>query len=255
MEILDFISEIENRNTELENYLLSLSISSRNETLKEIMKDIIKTNEVLKEIEKSKGNHLPIAERKKYNMLENIVESYTSKILENPTKKINYLREFLNHFQTINDSDKEVERREKKIIDEWSSKQNLMEKRIFTSWSLMIPKDFSEDWDENKLQLISPDDRRCITISAVTLDRNIPAEMALPPVEEFMRMGGKLHSKIKKGKLRGYIIENMMHDVFIIQCSIAGPSRLLMLTFTISNTKEDKDWAFQVIDSVKLYQS
>ena len=140
-------------------------------------------------------------------------------------------------------------------FSEWSSKQNLMEKRIFTSWSLMIPKDFSEDWDENKLQLISPDDRRCITISAVTLDRNIPAEMALPPVEEFMRMGGKLHSKIKKGKLRGYIIEKMMHDVFIIQCSIAGPSRLLMLTFTISNTKEDKDWAFQVSDSVKLYQS
>ena len=107
-EILDFIREIENRNIELEKYLSGLSISSRNETLKDIMKDILENNEVLKEIEKSKGNHLHIAERKKDNMLENIVESYTSKILENPTKKIIYLREFLNHFQTINDSDKDV---------------------------------------------------------------------------------------------------------------------------------------------------
>ena len=107
-EILDFIREIENRNIELEKYLSGLSISSRNETLKDIMKDILENNEVLKEIEKSKGNHLHIAERKNDNALENIVESYTSKILENPTKKIIYLREFLNHFQTINDSDKDV---------------------------------------------------------------------------------------------------------------------------------------------------
>ncbi|KKM95580.1 hypothetical protein LCGC14_1186840, partial [marine sediment metagenome] len=53
-------------------------------------------------------NHLHIAERKKDNTLENIVESYTSKIIEKPTKKIIYLREFLSNFQTINDSDKDV---------------------------------------------------------------------------------------------------------------------------------------------------
>jgi len=107
-EILDFIREIENRNIELENYLSELTISSRNETLKDIMKDIIENNDVLKEIEKSKGNHLHTAERDKSSTLENIVESYISKILENPTKKIIYLREFLNNFQTINDSDKDV---------------------------------------------------------------------------------------------------------------------------------------------------
>jgi len=107
-EILDFIREIENRNIELEKYLSGLSISSRNETLKDIMKNILENNEVLKEIEKSKGNHLHIAERKKDNTLENIVESYTSKIIEKPTKKIIYLREFLSNFQTINDSDKDV---------------------------------------------------------------------------------------------------------------------------------------------------
>ena len=107
-QILDFIKEIENRNIELENYLSDLSISSRNATLKDIMKDILENNEVLRQIEKSKGIHLHTAEREKSSTLENMVESYTAKIIENPTKKIIYLREFLNNFRTINDSDKDV---------------------------------------------------------------------------------------------------------------------------------------------------
>jgi hypothetical protein len=106
--ILDMIKDIENKNSEIENYISSLSVLSRNETLKEIMNDIIDKNSVLQEIEKSKGDHLHGGLKEQVNKLENMVESYILKIQENPTKKIIYLREFLENFISISSSDKDV---------------------------------------------------------------------------------------------------------------------------------------------------
>ena len=66
----------------------------------------------------------------------------------------------------------------------------------------------------------------------------------------------KFHSSINIYKVLGYIYETDQYpdmDKFLYQCTIAGPSRLLMLSFTISNTIKNKKWALQVIDSVKLY--
>ncbi len=55
--ILELIREIEQKNSEIEKHISSLSISTRNESLKEIMNNIIKKNKVLLEIEGSKGPH------------------------------------------------------------------------------------------------------------------------------------------------------------------------------------------------------
>ena len=107
-EILNMIKEIEKKNSEIEKYLSSLSILSRNETLKNIMDNIIKSNSILQEIEKSKGEHLHTEVKEQVNALQNLVENFISKIQEKPTKKIIYLREFLENFPSISNNDKDV---------------------------------------------------------------------------------------------------------------------------------------------------
>ena len=107
-EILNMIQEIEKKNSEIEKYLSKLSILSRNETLKDIMNNIIESNSILQEIEKSKGEHLHREVKEQVNALQTLVENYISKIQEKPTKKIIYLREFLENFPSISNNDKDV---------------------------------------------------------------------------------------------------------------------------------------------------
>jgi hypothetical protein len=107
-EILNMIKEIEKKNSEIEKYLSELSILSRNETLKNIMNNIIESNSILQEMEKSKGGHLHTEVNEKANALQNLVDNFISKIQEKPTKKIIYLREFLENFPSITNNDKDV---------------------------------------------------------------------------------------------------------------------------------------------------
>jgi len=107
-EILNMIKEIEKKNSEIEKYLSRLSILSRNETLKNIMNNIIESNSILQEIEKSKGEHLHTEVKEQTNALQNLVDNFISKIQEKPTKKIIYLREFLENFPSISSNDKDV---------------------------------------------------------------------------------------------------------------------------------------------------
>ncbi len=107
-EILNMIKEIEKKNSEIEKYLSGLSILSRNETLKNIMNTIIESNSILQEIEKSKGEHLHTEVKEQANALQNLVDNFISKIQEKPTKKIIYLREFLENFPSISNNDKDV---------------------------------------------------------------------------------------------------------------------------------------------------
>jgi hypothetical protein len=106
--ILELIREIEQKNSEIEKHISSLSISTRNESLKEIMNNIIKKNKVLLEIEGSKGPHLHSGIKESTNLLQKMVESFLLKIQENPAKKIIYLREFLDNFKSISNKDKDV---------------------------------------------------------------------------------------------------------------------------------------------------
>ncbi len=106
--ILSLIDEIEKNNSEIIGYISSLSILTRNESLKEIMNDIIEKNQILQEIEGSKRPHLHPVINEKSNLLRQMVNNFFVKIQENPTKKIIYLREFLDSFKSISKNDKEV---------------------------------------------------------------------------------------------------------------------------------------------------
>ena len=106
--ILGMIDEIEKKNSEIKKYISSLSILTRNESLKEIMNDIIEKNKILQEIEGFKRPHLHTVVNEKTNLLPEIVNNSFVKIQENPAKKIIYLREFLDNFKSISKDDKEV---------------------------------------------------------------------------------------------------------------------------------------------------
>ena len=106
--ILELIREIEKKNSEIEKYISGLSVLTRNESLKEIMNNIIEKNNVLMEIEGFKGPHLHSGIKETTNLLQEMVESFVIKIQENPAKKIIYLREFLDNFNSISNRDKEV---------------------------------------------------------------------------------------------------------------------------------------------------
>ncbi|MHA1933015.1 MAG: hypothetical protein ACW96X_10765 [Promethearchaeota archaeon] len=106
--ILRMIDEIEKKNSDIEKYISGLSILTRNESLKVIMNDIIEKNDILQEIEGSKRPHLHTVINDKTNVLREIVNNCVFKIQENPTKKIIYLREFLDNFKSISKNDREV---------------------------------------------------------------------------------------------------------------------------------------------------
>jgi hypothetical protein len=106
--ILELIREIEKKNSEIEKYISGLSVLTRNESLKEIMNNIIEKNNILMEINGSKGPHLHSGIKETINLLQEMVESFVIKIQKNPAKKIIYLREFLENFKSISNRDKEV---------------------------------------------------------------------------------------------------------------------------------------------------
>ncbi len=106
--ILDFIREIKDKNSEMEKYLSSLPILSREDMLKEIARKIIENNKVLQEIVGSKEKILSGEAKEKIHTIEERINSVISNIQENETKKIIYLREFIDTFQEISEKDKNV---------------------------------------------------------------------------------------------------------------------------------------------------
>jgi len=106
--ILDFIREIKDKNFEMEEYLSSLPILSREDMLKEIARKIIENNKVLQEIVGSKEKILSGEVKEKIHTIEERIDSVISNIQENEIKKVIYLREFIDTFQEISDNDKNV---------------------------------------------------------------------------------------------------------------------------------------------------
>ena len=106
--IRSMIKGIEKKNTEFQQYLSNVKILSRNNILKEISYDIIKNNKLFQKLQVgSNGVYVTKEEIKKtsnYNFIEEII----SKIQNNPTKKIIFLREFLNKIEGISENDKDV---------------------------------------------------------------------------------------------------------------------------------------------------
>lgn len=130
--IIEMIKAIENKNSEMEEYISNLSILSRNEMLKKITQDIINNNSLLQELIGTEMYIISSEETEK-NSSSYIIEGYINKIQKNPYKKVIFLREFLGLFQErISDMDKEVilkslkdEKNEEKLREEMISLANI----------------------------------------------------------------------------------------------------------------------------------
>jgi hypothetical protein len=106
--ILEIIKEVENKNSEIGKYLSNLNILPRNEMLKEITRDIISKNSIVQELLGSEGQIIS-KEKEGGASIDHIIEAYYEKIQNSPTKKIIFLREYLELFQDrITDNDKDV---------------------------------------------------------------------------------------------------------------------------------------------------
>jgi len=130
--ILKMIKAIENKNSEMEEYISNLSILSRNDMLKKITQDIINNNSLLQELIGTETQIISREEIEK-NSSEFIIESYINKIQKDPYKKVIFLRDFLELFQErISEMDKEVilkslrdEKNEEKLREEMVSLANI----------------------------------------------------------------------------------------------------------------------------------
>jgi hypothetical protein len=105
--IYQMIESIEEKNSQLEKYLKNLPFSSRNKMLKEIVRDVVSNNELIRQL------GIPIEtmytkETVSESLIENVVADIVVNIQNNETKKVIYLREFLSMFQEISENDKSV---------------------------------------------------------------------------------------------------------------------------------------------------
>lgn len=106
-ETLSNIKSIDKKNLEIEKNLSELPILSRKEMLIEITNDIIKQHKILQEEGFSKEN-VYTSEPGEVDSISIILESLISDIKKTPSKKIIYLRLFLDRFHEISEQDKNV---------------------------------------------------------------------------------------------------------------------------------------------------
>jgi len=106
---LNIIEAIEKSNSEMEKSLLDMAILSRNDMLKEITQDIITKNSIFQEPEfhKEKVCETDISDNAP-STINSILDGLISNIKKNPSKRVIYLRLFLDRFHEISDQDKNV---------------------------------------------------------------------------------------------------------------------------------------------------
>jgi len=87
----------------------NLPIPSRSELLQEIALDIIKKNSIINEYGLTKENICdPESSKQEVSSIDLLVDNLISDIQKHPSKKVVYLRLFLDKFQDISDQDKNV---------------------------------------------------------------------------------------------------------------------------------------------------
>ncbi len=106
--ILSIIKGIDKKYSEFQRNLANVKILSRNKMLKEISYDIIKNNKLFQEL-RIEGKEISGSIEGVENLSNhNFIEELILKIQNSPTKKIIFLREFLNKMEEISDNDKSV---------------------------------------------------------------------------------------------------------------------------------------------------
>ncbi|MHA1488425.1 MAG: hypothetical protein ACTSRI_02080 [Promethearchaeota archaeon] len=135
-DILSIIKEIEKKNSKLEKYVSGLPVLSRNSMLEKITQDIVKNNKLFKKMGIS-NNAIPMGSVKKEPLIiQNIINDTISNIQANPSKKVIYLRSFLNLFEDIHENDKNVllqslkDENSEKLIEKMTSLSNLFKLKM-----------------------------------------------------------------------------------------------------------------------------
>jgi len=107
-EVLKIIQEIEQKQEEVETHLKELASITRDNLLREIIADVIKKNTIIQKSGYS-GEDICLTDiSDTENTVPSVIETLVSEIRKSPSKKIIYLREFLEHFTEISEQDKNV---------------------------------------------------------------------------------------------------------------------------------------------------
>lgn len=106
---VSILQSIDNNHSNLEHLLLKMQILSRNDMLKEITKDIINKNEIFQDSELHKETiNESLVSTEQPSTIFTILDSLISNIQNNPSKRVLYLRLFLDRFHDISEQDKNV---------------------------------------------------------------------------------------------------------------------------------------------------
>jgi metal-responsive CopG/Arc/MetJ family transcriptional regulator len=109
LKTLSLIEDFEQKNVKIDEILSNLPISSRNELLQEITRDIIEQNSIIKEHGFANENTCdPESQTQESSSINLLIDNLVSNIQKNPSKKVLYLRLFLERFRDISDQDKNV---------------------------------------------------------------------------------------------------------------------------------------------------
>jgi len=109
LKTLSLIEDFEQKNVEIDEILSNLPIFSRIELLQEITRDIIEQNSIIKEHGFPKENVCdPESSNQEVSSINLLIDNLISTIQKNPSRKVLYLRLFLDKFKDISDQDKNV---------------------------------------------------------------------------------------------------------------------------------------------------
>jgi hypothetical protein len=109
LKTLSLIEDFEQKNVEIDKILSNLPILSRIELLQEITRDIIEQNRIIKEHGFLKENICdPESSNQEVSSINLLINNLVSTIQKTPSKKVFYLRSFLDKFKDISDQDKNV---------------------------------------------------------------------------------------------------------------------------------------------------
>ena len=106
---LSILKDIGEKNIKIEELLSEMSVSSRNDLLRDITRDIIEKNNLIKE--HGLSNEFlcePISMDPEVISINSLLDNLVSNIERNPSKKVIYLKLFLDRFHDISDQDKKV---------------------------------------------------------------------------------------------------------------------------------------------------
>ncbi|MFX0049580.1 MAG: hypothetical protein ACFE8G_15710 [Candidatus Hermodarchaeota archaeon] len=103
------LKDIDEKNSKIEELITDMSISSRNDLLRDITQDIFEKNSLIKEYGLSKESICtPLSLDPEIISINTLLDNLVSNIDSNPSKKVIYLKLFLDRFHDISDQDKKV---------------------------------------------------------------------------------------------------------------------------------------------------